>query len=86
MNSTILKKASTVVATKPTKNFCIFDNRYSILPNRHVYTFISGKVCPLASIKVKRQTLPEINIHVLLFGTLEYVPTYFRELTPFFAN
>ena len=36
---------------------------YTTLPNRHVYTFISGKVCLLASIKFKRQTLPEINVH-----------------------
>ena len=30
------------------------------------------KVCLLSSIDVKRQTLPEINVHAHLFGTLEY--------------
>ena len=46
---------------------------YSILPNRHVYTLISGKVCRLGSIKVKRQTLPEINVYTRLFGCIEYL-------------
>ena len=46
---------------------------YSILPNRRVYTFISGKVCLLASIKIKRRTLPEINVHTCLFGCIEYL-------------
>ena len=45
---------------------------YSILPNRRVYTFISGQVCLLGSIKVKRQTWPEINVYTRLFGTIEY--------------
>ena len=45
---------------------------YSILPNRRVYTFISGKLCLLASIKVKRQTLPEINVYTRLFERIEY--------------
>ena len=35
--------------------------------------FISGKVCLLSYIDVKRQTLPEINVHAHLFGTLEYI-------------
>ena len=40
------------------------------MPNKRV---ISGKVvCLLGSIKVRRQTLPEINVHARLFGTLEY--------------
>ena len=46
---------------------------YSNVPNKRACTFISGKVCLLGSIKVKRQTLPEINMHAHLFGTLEYV-------------
>ena len=46
---------------------------YSILPNRRVYTFISGQVCLLGSIKVKRQTLPEINVYTRLFGSIEYM-------------
>ena len=45
---------------------------YSILPNRRVYTFISGQVCLLGSIKVKRQTWPEINVYTRLFGSIEY--------------
>ena len=36
---------------------------YSILPNRRVYTFISGQVFLLGSIKVKRQTWPEIHVY-----------------------
>ena len=35
--------------------------------------FISGKVCLLGSIKVRRQTLPEINMH-----TLEYCIKWFN--------
>ena len=46
---------------------------YSILPNRRVYTFIFGKVCLLASIKIKRRTLPEINVHTCLFGCIEHI-------------
>ena len=42
---------------------------YSSVLNRQPFTFISGKVCLLASIRVKRQTLPEINV---LFRTLVY--------------
>ena len=34
--------------------------------------FISGKVCLFASIKVKRQTLPEINVGLQLLDTPEY--------------
>ena len=54
---------------------CIFDvnHTYSILPNRRVYTFISGQVCLLGSIKVKRQTWPEINVYTRLFGSIEYM-------------
>ena len=44
---------------------------YSILPNRRVYTFISGQVCLLGSIKVYRQTWPEINVYTRLFGSIE---------------
>ena len=46
---------------------------YSILPNRRVYMFISGQVCLLGSIKVKRQTWPEINVYTRLFGSIEYI-------------
>ena len=45
---------------------------YSNVPNKRACMFISGKVCPLPLIKHKRQTLPEINVHARLFGTLEY--------------
>jgi hypothetical protein len=45
---------------------------YSNVPNKRACTFISGKNCPLPLIKHKRQTLPEINVHARLFGTLEY--------------
>ena len=44
---------------------------YSNVPNKRACTFISGKVCLLGSIKVRRQTLPDINVHARLFGTLE---------------
>ena len=37
------------------------------MPNKRI-----GKVCPLTSIEPKRQTLPEINVHARLLGTLEY--------------
>ena len=46
---------------------------YSSVPNRRPCTFISGKGCLLASMKVKRQTLPDINVQDRLFGTLEYL-------------
>ena len=42
------------------------------MPNKRACTFISGKVCPLTLKEPKRQTLPEINVHARLFGTLEY--------------
>ena len=45
---------------------------YSSVPNRHACTFISGKVCLLTLIEDKIQTLPEINVHARLIGTLEY--------------
>ena len=46
--------------------------QYSNVPNKRAYTFISGKLCLLGSIKVKRPTLPEINVHgASLFGALE---------------
>ena len=45
---------------------------YSNMQNERPCTFISGKVCILGSIKVRIQTLPEINVHARLFGTLEY--------------
>ena len=41
--------------------------------NKCACTFISGKVCLLSSIKVRRQSLSKINVHARLFGTLEYV-------------
>ena len=47
------------------------NHMYSNVPNKPAYTFISGKVCLLGSIKVRGQTLPEINVHARLFGTLE---------------
>ena len=37
---------------------------YSSVPNRRACTFISGKVCLLTSIEDKRQTLPEISMHI----------------------
>ena len=45
--------------------------KYSNVPNKRVCTFISGKVCLLGSIKVKRHTMLEINVYAHLFGTLE---------------
>ena len=44
---------------------------YSSVPKRHACTFISGKVCLLSSIDVKRQSLQEINMREHLFGRLE---------------
>ena len=49
---------------------------YSNMQNERACTFISGKVCILGSIKVRIQTLPEINVHARLFGTLEYCTKY----------
>ena len=49
---------------------------YSNVPKKRARTFISGKVCLLTLIEPKRQTLPEINVHALLFGTLEYLTFY----------
>ena len=43
----------------------------SNVPNKHACTFISGNVCLLGSIEIRGQTLPEINVHERLFGTLE---------------
>ena len=40
------------------------------MPNKRVCTFISGKVCLLDSIKVRGQTLLEINVNARSFGTL----------------
>ena len=54
---------------------------YSSVPKRHACTFISGKVCLLSSIDVKRQTLLEINVHARLSRTLEY-----REEQELFCN
>ena len=42
------------------------------MPIKRACTFISCKFCLLGSIKVRRQNLPEINMHARLFGTLEY--------------
>ena len=47
------------------------------MPNNRLCTFISGKVCLLTLLEDKRQTLPEINIHERLFGTLEYFQQIF---------
>ncbi len=55
-------------------SWCQFDSGniiYSRVRNRRACTFISGKVCLLSSINVKRQTWPEIKVHARLFGTLE---------------
>ena len=49
---------------------------YSNVPKKRARMFISGKVCLLTLIEPKRQTLPEINVHALLFGTLEYLTFY----------
>ena len=46
---------------------------YSGVSNSCRPMFISGKVCLLASIKVKRQILPEINVGLQLLDTPEYV-------------
>ena len=43
------------------------------MPNKCTSTFISGKVCLLGSIEGRGLTLPEINVHAHLFGTLEYL-------------
>ena len=43
------------------------------MPNKRACTLISGKVCLLTLIEPKKQTLPEINVHARLFGTLEYI-------------
>ena len=58
-----------------TKKLVILPNlsQYSSVRNRHACTFISGKICLLSSIDVRRQTLPEKNVHARLFGTLEYL-------------
>ena len=34
---------------------------------------ISGKVCLLTSIEDNIQTLPEVNMHARLIGTLQYI-------------
>ena len=49
---------------------------YSNVPNKRARTFISGKVCLLTLIEPEWQTLPEINVHARLFGTLEYLTFY----------
>ena len=36
---------------------------------------------PLTLIEPKRQTLPEINVHARLFGTLEYLASIFLDLS-----
>ena len=53
--------------------FSSSNNHYSYVPNKRACTFISGKVCLLTLIEPKRQTLPEINMHACLFGTLKYL-------------
>ena len=57
------------------RSFLIFIPLYSIHPNRHICTFISGKVRLLILIEAKRQTLPEINVYTRLFGSIEYLWT-----------
>ena len=52
--------------------------RYTLQCTKY-YSFISSKVCLLTSIEDKRQTLPEINMHARLFGTLEYEFNSIRE-------
>ena len=47
------------------------NGNYSILPNKRVYTFISGQVCLLTLLEPKRQTWPEINVYTRLFGSIE---------------
>ena len=59
---------------------------YSILPNRRVYTFISGKVYLLASIKIKRRTLPKINVHTCLFGCIEYIRKFHTKWHEYVTN
>ena len=49
---------------------------YSNVPNKPACTFISGKVCLQTLIELKRQFLPEINMHARLFGTLEYTVSH----------
>ena len=50
---------------------CVIEKKtYSNEPNKRACMFFFGKVCLLGSIKVRRQTLPEINMHACLFGTL----------------
>ena len=51
---------------------------YSNMPNKRACMFISGKVCLLGSIEVRGQTLPEINVHARLFGTLEYILSFHK--------
>ena len=60
------------IAVKKCDHFLKFSSKdfainYSSVPNRRACTFISGKVCLLSSIDVKRKTLPEINMHACLF-------------------
>ena len=57
---------------------CNPQSAYSIHPNRHVCTFISGKVRLLILIEAKRQTLPEINVYTRLFGSIEYAPSCYQ--------
>ena len=52
---------------------------YYIHPNRHVCTFVSGKVRLLILIEAKRQTLPEINVYTRLFGSIEYLLVFFLD-------
>ena len=54
-------------------HYVLWKQSYSIHPNRHVCTFISGKVRLLILIEAKRQTLPEINVYTRLFGSIEYI-------------
>ena len=67
---------------------CDLWSQYSIHPNRHVCTLISGKVRLLILIEAKRQTLPEINVYTRLFGSIEYLVEKERKklATDFFSK
>ena len=59
------------------KNEYVLSTKYSILPNKRVYTFISGQVCLVTLIEPKRQTWPEINMYTRLFGSIEYIQPHY---------
>ena len=53
--------------------FTVVLRKYSRVQNNWPCMFISGNVCLLTLIEAKRQTLPKINVHGQLFGTLNWV-------------